>query len=557
MFSHPSNGRISQSAAFLVIAGALVLFALQLRTLYTVPVFDSVRWGGDETWLMREFGEQAAHGVMSYPENFSGPGHTNAQRTDGVLAGSMWVDAVIYGATGNLFFPAHDYDSIGRTVTAILALLLIASVYTILRKLRISPLLAAVSVLLMVASQGFVWATHSARYDLLTGLTLIWFCYYLSRRENASPKQMFVAGIIGAAAICFSRHLLLLGLAASLVFLYQHRVWKHQALAWAWVAGSSVGAVILSVVYVAGAGELSLFGHGGAEGSYSFVLSQIPILRPFSRNVQVSNLIERFHLFLTDAPGMLIIFGVSSLVAIAYSLGVGRSGRVGHRGRLSTQAQLFFLLCMIFCTVTWLLTEGSRPYYLFHIVPLLIIGGAIILQWWTEMFQRRWFGETVAVSVLATAIAFGAMRAIPNDVLGAAIRRDQSATITKFLSETPRNSRILLDVAGLDRALTDTSRAVLTLDMFQPPHEAGALIHKLHSNKIDYVILRSSPVSSPFEPGRALLPHVLDSIGTVRDTALGFYYDDGRSYHAAFPELIRQGIDTLWLYRVYSATAAP
>src|SRR5665213_3267167 len=168
MLSRPINGQLSRYGAFLVLVGALVVFALQLRTLYTVPVYDSVRWGGDETWLMREFGDQASHGVMSYPESFGG-----GQRTDGVLAGSMWVDALIYGATGNLFFPAHDYVSVGRTVTALLALLLIASIYFILRKLRVSPLLASASVLLVVACQGFVWAAHSARYDLLTGLALI------------------------------------------------------------------------------------------------------------------------------------------------------------------------------------------------------------------------------------------------------------------------------------------------------------------------------------------------------------------------------------------------
>ncbi len=152
--------------------------------------------------------------------------------------------------------------------------------------------------------------------------------------------------------------------------------------------------------------------------------------------------------------------------------------------------------------------------------------------------------------VFAIAIAFGAKRAIPKDVLGTTIARDQSIAIAKFLSETPRKSRILLDVAGLDRALPDTSRVVLTLDMFQPPPEPGALIHKLFSNRIDYIILRSSPVSSPFEPGRALLPHVLDSIGEVRDSTVGFFYDDGRKYDATMSDLRAQGLDTLRLYRI-------
>jgi len=530
-------------ATFAVIAATITIFTLQLRTLYTVPVYDSVRWGGDETWLMREFENQSAHGVMSYPESFGEP-----QRTDGVLAGSMWVDAVIYGATGALFFPAHDYDTIGRTVTAVLALFLLASVYFILRKLRVSPLIASASVLVVVASQGFVWATHSARYDLLTGLTVLWYCYYLSRHENATRAQMFIAGIAGVAAICFSRHLLLLGFGASLVFLFQQRIWKRPAQLAAWIAGSTLAAILLSFAYLVGAGEFSLFGRGGGEGSYSFVLNQIPILRPFSRNVQVSNVIERFQLFKIDALGILIVIAISIVLGVAYWIKGRPRDQIGRVSSVENFAQKFFLSCTVVCTLVWLLAEGSRPYYLFHIVPLLIIGTAIVLELGSKL---------AALVVLAVGIAFNAARAIPSDVLGAAIARDQSAAITKFLTETPRNSRILLDVAGLDRALSDTSRHVLTLDMFQPPHDAGALVQKLISNRIEYVILRSSPVSSSFEPGRALLPQVLDSIGTVRDSAFGFFYDDGRTYDASQIELKRQGLDTLRLFRIYSASVTP
>ncbi len=144
--------------------------------------------------------------------------------------------------------------------------------------------------------------------------------------------------------------------------------------------------------------------------------------------------------------------------------------------------------------------------------------------------------------------------AIPSPVFGETIARDQQSAVARLLSEATTNShrksRILLDVAGLDRGLADTSREVLTLDMFQPPANAAALIHKLHTNHIDYVMLRSSSIGTPFEPGRALIPHVLDSIGEVQDSALGLFYDDGRSYDASFGQLMDQGLDTLRLYRV-------
>ncbi len=535
---------------YFVLGITLVVFVRQLETLYTVPVFDSVRWGGDETWLMREFGNQAHRGVMSYPESFGG-----RPRTDGVLAGSMWVDALLYGTPGYILFPKYDYVTVGRTVTAILSLILILSLYLILRKLGASAILSSASLALMVLSQGFVWASHSERYDLLTGLVLIWYVFFLSRLETGSKTHMAVIGAVGILLLCFSRHLLMLGLPVSLVFVYRQQVWKHWDLFFSWVAGAVIAFLVLSALYMAGAHEFSLFGQGGTEGSYAFVIGQIPILRPFSRNVQISNIEERWNLFLKDAPGVLILLLVVILFFAFYKFRQFAFLRRGvHFHVAITRAQRFFLASSFFCSMSWLLMEGSRPYYLFHLVPVLIVAAIIVLELWSEIFPSRWFGESGGLLLLTGSIAVAASHAIPNNVLGIAVARDQSAAIPQLLREAaisePRKTRVLVDVAGLDRALIDTARHVLTLDMFQPPSDPSALMHKLHVNQIDYVILRSSPVSSPFEPGRAMLPHVLDSVGILCDSSLGFFYDDGRNYDASLSHLIDEGLDTLKLYRV-------
>ncbi|GEM_PF-2357730 len=543
--------------AYCILASTAIVFVLQLRTLYTVPVYDSIRWGGDETWLMREFGNQVQHGVMAYPESFGAP-----QRTDGVLAGSMWIDALIYGASGAAFFPDHDYVAIGRTVTAILAFLLILSLYLILRKIKVSPLLSSLSVAAVVLCQGFIWASHSARYDLLTGLSLIWLCFYLSKTEKPTIARAIAIGLMGVLAICFSRHLLFLGLAASCVFLWRVKAWKESRQLFGWVVGAFLGALLLSIAYYLGAGEYSLFGRGGNMGSYSFVIGQIPIMRPFSRNVQLSNLIERHSLFRADAPGLLLLITVALLAVIAYKIKQWQFSRNGRHLRIIiSDQQRFFLSAAILCTFTWLLFEGSRPYYLFHIVPLLIIAIAIILQLWSDVFDGKWYGEWVAAGMLVVATIIGAQGAMPPSTFGEAVANDQSQAVHQLLKSATTShsekSRILFDVAGLARALQDTSRQVLTLDMFAPPPNAEALVNKLHSNHIDFVALRSSRVSSPFEPGRALIPHILDSIGEVQDSALGFFYDDGRTYTANLTMMIDQGLDTLRLYRVERAPFVP
>ncbi len=58
--------------------------------------------------------------------------------------------------------------------------------------------------------------------------------------------------------------------------------------------------------------------------------------------------------------------------------------------------------------------QGSRPYYLFHIVPLLTIGCAIILELWQDFFSHRWFGASGAIIVMISAIVLGMSHAIPS-----------------------------------------------------------------------------------------------------------------------------------------------
>src|SRR5207237_1742863 len=111
------------------------------------------------------------------------------------------------------------YASVGRTVTALLGLILLASLYGILRKLGVSPILAAGSVALVVLNQGFVWAVHSARYDLLTGLSLLWLVFFFSKENKFSLGRCFFLRFATIGAILFSRHLLTLALPPLIVLL--------------------------------------------------------------------------------------------------------------------------------------------------------------------------------------------------------------------------------------------------------------------------------------------------------------------------------------------------
>ena len=546
-----SEPRSFKIAAWVILAASLLLFTFQLESLHTVPIPDSVRWGGDETWLMREFGNQASHGVMSYPESFDG-----TVRTDGVLAGSMWVEALLYGVSGKVFTPAHSLVDVGRTVTACLSVLLLALVYLVCRKLKVSRLLSSLAVLLVVSSQAYVIATHSARYDILTGFALLSFSWTLTQLslERRSGWKLWMAGVIAVACIIFSRHLSTLTVGIIFLWLYRQKIWDDLKRLLTFVTGAVLSAGLLIAAYTAGAHEFSLFGSGGGFGSYDFVLRQLPILRPFSRSVQLSNLLERYQLFSREAPGALLLILSAITLILCYLLWKLTLRFLARHVKVSaTAAQSFFVAASGLATLSWLLLQGARPYYAMHILPIVIVSTMVVFEWLHETFESA---PLLRYPVPALALLLALVQ-LPGSLLppavGSAIVRDQRVTMQHLLSETRPGARVLCDVAGLNWALQDTQHHALTLDMFQPPANAAALEAKLSRNQIDYVILRSSPVGSSFEPGRAFLPQYLALRGNVIDSVLGFFYDDGRSYDGEMDRMIQQGLDTLRLYKVSSA----
>lgn len=545
--SEPRSFRI---AAWVILGLSALLFLIQLQSLQTFPIADSVRWGGDETWLMREFGNQARTGVMSYPESYDG-----TVRTDGVLAGSMWVESLLYGVTGNALTPRYTLVEIGRWVTAVLSLVLLLTLYFSSRAFGVSRVFSSFGVLFVASSMTFVIATHSARYDVLTGLSLLGFLYLLSATVSTRVigGKLFILSCMSVLVIIFSRHLLTLTIPVTLLWMFRQRVWDSASRIFISLGGVWLSGLLLICCYAIPAGEFSLFGSGGGFGSYDFVLKQLPILRPFSRSVQLGNLLERYDLLSREAPAALIAVLTAGLVVLSYLLWKAVLALANKPLRMSTRVdQRFFLSAAGLAALTWLLLQGARPYYAMHIVPVLLVAAVIVFEWLQNTFE---LSKLLQYPIPGLFVLFAVLQlpaALKTHELGSAITKDQRAAIDRFANLTPR-ATVLADVAGLNWALQHGAAIgshVQTLDMFQPPQSDTALGEKLHKNHIDYIILRSSPVASAFEPGRAHLPIYLSTHATVVDSALGLYYDDGRSYDSSLEYALRQGLDTLRLYRL-------
>ena len=530
--------------AFELVIAIFLVFEISSQSLTSAPVPDSIRWGGDETWLMREFMTQASQGVMRYPESYG-----TAPRADGVLAGSMWVEALLYGGAGNLFSPSNDLVSIGRGVTLVLSMVLLGVILWGLLRLGASKISALCAVLLLCANMSFFYASHSARYDILTGLSLlVWvlICHKMVVFDSPSRRSIYLYGAASVLVICTSRHMLTLALPVTLLTLYYRRIWRTDLDFPRYLIGAFLGAVTLVFAYWLGARELSLFGKGGGMGNYSFVLNQLPILRPFSRNVQMSNLMERVSLLWGEAPMLLLLIAAFILAAFVAVILPSR-----RRTGLVSNPNSFLLTSALFATLSWLLLQGARPYYMMHILPLLVFVSVLLLPELLGLRDKKEF--SIALLVFA---AIALVSALPSinvaGEIGREITSEQREAIGRFAKviagdhQGSTKPRVLSEVAGLNWMLANPAVDVITLDVFQPPTDASKLVAKLMNAKVQYAYLRSGPENSSFEPGRALLPHVLDSIGVVRSKGIGFFYDDDVTYRESlvFPT------DTLTLYRL-------
>src|SRR5665213_1616735 len=179
----PSKAR-SKTSSFIIhhssllVVLVILMLAAQARLLYVFPQPDSARWWGDETGQMLELRTELEGGFARIPTGLG----SSVAITNGLVRGNSWLAAVVYGVPAIIFSSETDLVTIGRTVTFVLALLLLFVLYSMLRKFHAPPLLAIFATLLLVSTRSFFFASHAARLDIAAGLTVLGFVWYLASR---------------------------------------------------------------------------------------------------------------------------------------------------------------------------------------------------------------------------------------------------------------------------------------------------------------------------------------------------------------------------------------
>lgn len=531
-----------------VIIAVLVVIVLvaQVRLLYVFPQPDSARWWGDETGQMLELRTELHDGYARIP---TGVGSSVAI-TNGLVRGNSWMAAVIYGIPAVIFSNVADIVSIGRTVTFILALLLLCLMYGMLRTLRAPPLLALFALLLLVSTRSFFFSSHAARLDVAADATVLAFTWYLALRYEhfcegrwvPTARWYFGYGIAIVLFATLSIHLTTLLGVITLYLFFRFRSYRAFSALFAAAGGAIVMLALLLSIYALSGAPISLFGPSSAPNQFQSVAGGLPFLRPFSRSVQIANILERIHGLWSEAPAFLAFV----IFAIVFRFASRRTSPSSYRER-------WLMGTAIVIAIAWLLFQSPALYYFIQVIPLFII--AIIVSI-SQRWKPNWI-SIIAMAVVGVVLCyFGTQDAVRADRLSKTIDRENHAALAEALDSityrsNPNTIPLVLAqnpaIAWLEhhRTIRLMTTHIVGFSLSSTP--VSTAIQRLGVN---YVLLYAPHDGISYSSDYHTLRPIMDSFGTIIYRKAGTLFDVHRDYFARKTLNSIDSLDTLILYKL-------
>ena len=533
-----------------VAALLLILLIAQARLLYIFPQPDSARWWGDETGQMLELRTELHGGFARIPTGLG----SSVAITNGLVRGNSWLAAAVYGIPAIVFSRTADLVTIGRTVTFILAALLLFVFYALLRKLNAPRLLAIFGVLLLVTTRSFFFASHAARLDTAAGLTLLGFAWYLASRYERfrearwvpSPRWYFGYGIAAILFATLSIHLLTLLGALTLYMFWRFRSYRNPASLFAAAGGGIVMLAILLSIYALSGAPISLFGPSSAPNQFQSVAGGLPILRPLSRSVQVANILERVHGLWSEAPAFLSLL----TLAIIARFGVGRVVAASARERWLSGAAIVI-------AAAWLLFQSPALYYYIEVLPLFIL--AIVLS-----ISARWKPNRVSALVIVIVgivlFYFGFRDTVRAGVLARTLDSENHGALGTSLDSIVQESNDNYDskpiVLAQNPAIAWLEHKpgvrLMTAHLIGFPVSNAPVATTLERLGVNYMLLYAAHDGATYSADYNILRPIADSLGTIIFRKTGVLFDVHRDYFAGKTLSDTPAKDTLILYKLPS-----
>ena len=530
----------------------VVVIIFQTLSLFSFPQPDGARWWGDETTQMLELKTELTTGYAHIPTGLG----SSVAITNGIVRSNSWMAAIVYGLPAliiSTFTSQKDLVETGRLITLLLSIALISIMSRMLFALNVPTPLRLGAVLLLITTRSFFFASHAARLDVAAGLTVLAFAWYLSnqytriqRREwTPTPRWYF---LYGAAAMLFatlSIHLLtLLGL-LSIYALLRFGAFRNLSSLLSAIAGVAFVCALLLSMYALSGAPWTLFGPTAKPNQFQAVTSMLPIQRPFSRSVQVGNILERMRGLWSEAPAfMLLCIGALLRAFLA----------VRHHWRTYAQGipQVTFLSGSAFTIlVAWLLFQSPALYYYIHVLPLFIV--ALVVYLAPKIETNKQLFATIAVFSFILSIASVADSIQAGKVSQTITHANRQALLgildTIDTTSTRSHPIVLAQNPAISFLEQRSDVRLMTAHIVSFPLSGNPLAISIQKLGVKYILLYASHTGKVYSDDYATLRPLADSIGRLVRKSTGTYFDDYRNYFSA-QSLQALPNDTLLLYEL-------
>jgi hypothetical protein len=536
-----TSSTLDRVVASVLVTLILAVLILQLSTLYSFPQPDGARWWGDETGQMIELQAEIQHGFASIP---TGLGSTVAE-TNGIVRGNSWLAAIVYGIPQTLLRHTLDPVTTGRTITALLSILLCSVVFVALRQAGVSMLWSLFAVLILISTRSFYFASHAARLDVAAGCSLLLTIVVVSkkymhyREQNECPSSLwwFAYGAFALLLATLSIHLLTLMGLFSVYVLLRFRLHRHLALLLAALVGVVAAAGLLLLVYGISGAPWTLFGRTVRPNQFQSVVDMLPIFRLFSRSVQVANILERIHGFRSEAPAFLI------LPVIAFGAGLVNSRR---RTVAGTTQEAFLGGAALVVLLAWLLFQSPALYYYVQVLPIF----AVVLILYVSRRILLNATATVLMVVASLLLSYASMRdVIVSSTLARELHADNHRALERTIAAALQPGRrpvVLAQNPAIAALYPRSDLQLMTAHFISFPERVETLAQTVRRLGVEYMLLYASSSVPHYSEDEAALRPLADSIGTLMHRETGQLFDVGKDY---FSEQ-KWPPDTLLLYRI-------
>ncbi|HZK75584.1 MAG TPA: hypothetical protein VFD13_01635, partial [Candidatus Kapabacteria bacterium] len=536
--------RLEGLAVVVLAIAALTFLGISAHALYLYPVPDSYRWYGDETWLLLGWKNLIAHGHMVIPVALQ----SAIVKSPGLWLGSGWFTALWYGLPQLLFPPPFDPISIGRSVSFLFAFATFFLIGFAGYRLRLSASITAFSIVLLMITRAMTFASHSARYDMITGFAVVAFIAFFAirvspnspdqprkHRPRCSRRFAFWLGCVAfLACLTISPHAGALLLLPTVFIAWYFGAFRTARHTLSLVAGVCIAFAALAVVYLLANHELALTGIASGDNETSAYLRHLPIMHLFSWSAERHQLGAKLDYLWDEAPAFAFVF---LLIALSEILLLMR--RVHH------EATLFLTICLACVLLSGAIFQSTLPYYISYFLPLAALTFAAHLQEWAKSV---WLHPTVAVvSLLLTAEIFAIRLPELSNAATMGKRLDDAniAAVQAAIEQTSRNWEpgavhplILAQGPAIHELLRDTTIRVMSEAFLFFPLRRELPDSVIAHADVNYILDYGKPMTPEYEVAIRKWKPIFFRSGTLLDRTLDYFHDTASE------------LDTLTLYQV-------